>query len=947
MRQFRINQGIGLLLLLVFSTAPCGARAAAPSFVELGDLPGEPGELSAPVFISADGEVILTTGTSESGSRAFRWTAATGAVPIDSRESNALWLAPDGNAALYSARRPDGIVSLCRWSVAHGSEELIVRPVAVSEGTESTTEAWRVLRASDDAKQLIATYWQMDRFETKTLVSATLRWEHSKGVTVFPAGPTMWFQVSHWISASTDLSVVLVAGDVGFMHSQIYRIEVGPDGVPFSADDRDIRGLGLFPSNVAWISEDGREATFNAASRLSEPAFARRWEIGPDLVAGTADDVNVTLALPGEPNASCIARGASPIGGAVAGRCRPADGSVSYVGWTQTGGWGCPVAGLAEGVAISNDGSLVAGIFTKTTDSPAPTTRLPAFVCTAAGGLIPLGVETDARGLAVSRDGSTVVGLASRAGGTSLFRWRSARGIEWLPELAGSPRSATAVAISPDGASVLGTALASDGDHLARFDVTGAAIDAGVRLGGVSSEVVASVHATALAGIAPTIGDLLTESWTWSENGSTLAELGAIPQFWQSCAPQFVSDDGFHVAGTCRASSPGYIFASGLRVLPWEAAAPFVWNRSLRRIELLEASWPPGGTTSSFPPSTHCESMAFAADGLTLLERCEEKYNGQNGPVFSYLWHLDSRTRVPIVRSDGTGSFVFASVMTPDGLTVAGMAADSSSAAGVFRWSETSGWSDVERFALPFDLSDDGSVVLVQKIGGEIGIQGWPGHAGTAWFPRPRVTVGGRLSADGRVAAIFAGSTVTRATGSPPRVLTDNLFTIDPIHGLRRVDPDLLGFDPGDLTVSDLSADGRRIVGNATQGARRFGWILTLPDVGDFDLDGTDDTLDTCPAVANPDQLDRGGVGEGSPPDGIGDACQCGDVNGDGRVTAADSLAILGSRLVPPAASISFPERCDTGGSVGCTAADAVIIRRALLAPPTATITQQCVSARP
>ena len=60
---------------------------------------------------------------------------------------------------------------------------------------------------------------------------------------------------------------------------------------------------------------------------------------------------------------------------------------------------------------------------------------------------------------------------------------------------------------------------------------------------------------------------------------------------------------------------------------------------------------------------------------------------------------------------------------------------------------------------------------------------------------------------------------------------------------------------------------------------------------------------DNCPFEPNAGQADTGGIGVGSPPDGIGDACQCGDVNGDGFVTSADSAIILRSQLVPPTAT--------------------------------------------
>lgn len=115
----------------------------------------------------------------------------------------------------------------------------------------------------------------------------------------------------------------------------------------------------------------------------------------------------------------------------------------------------------------------------------------------------------------------------------------------------------------------------------------------------------------------------------------------------------------------------------------------------------------------------------------------------------------------------------------------------------------------------------------------------------------------------------------------------------------------------------------------------------------DADGDLVPDATDSCPMISNPGQQDTGGVGADSPPDGIGDACQCGDVSGDGRVTVADAVLIARSALTPPTASLPHAERCDVGGAVGCSIADAVIIRRALLVPPAAALGSACTPSTP
>jgi len=66
----------------------------------------------------------------------------------------------------------------------------------------------------------------------------------------------------------------------------------------------------------------------------------------------------------------------------------------------------------------------------------------------------------------------------------------------------------------------------------------------------------------------------------------------------------------------------------------------------------------------------------------------------------------------------------------------------------------------------------------------------------------------------------------------------------------------------------------------------------------DTDGDGIPNASDNCPFVANPSQQNTDG-------DAYGDACECGDVNLDGRVDQADSTllrnALRGTATLPRA----------------------------------------------
>ena len=135
-------------------------------------------------------------------------------------------------------------------------------------------------------------------------------------------------------------------------------------------------------------------------------------------------------------------------------------------------------------------------------------------------------------------------------------------------------------------------------------------------------------------------------------------------------------------------------------------------------------------------------------------------------------------------------------------------------------------------------------------------------------------------------------------------------------------------------------------------------------DPNDFDKDGVANASDNCPYTQNVNQADSGKLG-GAGADGIGDACQCGDIDNNGQVTSADvtqlKRAILG--LSPlnsiggiiygqPVPGVPILNKCNVAATTAgtalseCTSADATVIQRALLglAPG---IVQGCKAAKP
>ncbi len=93
---------------------------------------------------------------------------------------------------------------------------------------------------------------------------------------------------------------------------------------------------------------------------------------------------------------------------------------------------------------------------------------------------------------------------------------------------------------------------------------------------------------------------------------------------------------------------------------------------------------------------------------------------------------------------------------------------------------------------------------------------------------------------------------------------------------------------------------------------------LTVSDETDSDGDGVWDACDNCPNVWNPSQTDTDANGLGNP-------CQCGDVDGDGYTNVSDALKIARGQVLSDSPHLG---KCDCDGDTHCNVADALMIAR-------------------
>jgi hypothetical protein len=128
--------------------------------------------------------------------------------------------------------------------------------------------------------------------------------------------------------------------------------------------------------------------------------------------------------------------------------------------------------------------------------------------------------------------------------------------------------------------------------------------------------------------------------------------------------------------------------------------------------------------------------------------------------------------------------------------------------------------------------------------------------------------------------------------------------------------------------------------------AGRLDWPCVAGDPWDRECDGAINSCDVCPFASDPDQRDTGGIATATP-DGIGNACQCGDVTGNGVVNGQDAQAIKRYAIGLPSPTFVVPGNCDVNGNGVCNGQDANAVQRIALGLPSPTFGQHCPNADP
>jgi probable HAF family extracellular repeat protein len=210
--------------------------------------------------------------------------------------------------------------------------------------------------------------------------------------------------------------------------------------------------------------------------------------------------------------------------------------------WTSAGGMVglgyLPFSTRSGGKAASADGAVIVGEANEFAAGP------QAFRWTAGGGMVSLG-ESTTRALAVSADGSIVAGVGSSGVG---FRWTNATGVTLLADLAGGSVGSEARGISADGSVIVGWSYSTAGREAARWTGGGAPSGLGDLPGGTFSSEANAISGNGQVIVGMSVSAAGEEAFRWTAGG--MVGLGDLPGGSFRSSALAVSANGSTIVGT-------------------------------------------------------------------------------------------------------------------------------------------------------------------------------------------------------------------------------------------------------------------------------------------------------------------------------------------------------------------------------------------------------------
>ncbi len=228
-----------------------------------------------------------------------------------------------------------------------------------------------------------------------------------------------------------------------------------------------------------------------------------------------------------------------------------------------------------------------------------------------------------------------------------------------------------------------------------------------------------------------------------------------------------------------------------------------------------------------------------------------------------------------------------------------------------------------------FALAGDLASAIIQRLGMATGLPLGPAAA------TPNVICNGGFSC-GRQGVGQANFHMVRETAMPA-VLVEVSFISNPGEETRLTSMSYLdgnawaiGAGAADSNSSDVDSDGDGVLDDGDGSGI----------VGDHQCVAGANAVcdDNCRYTYNPDQADSGGI-LSAIGDGIGDACQCGDVNDDGSVGPADIDAFrfyLANPIGFPLSPVAESKCTLVDEPHPCNILDGTVLRRALAVSPLA-----------